>query len=243
MPPRSGSLAPQPAMAQEFSRGRRRAGLSRQRHAQPARRRLRRRCARTASPATSSSVGGLVEQAARARRSRELRAMPSRTQITRHDCVEGWSCDRQVEGRAARRRARQAAADAEAQLVVFRCVDSMDGRRSTAATRYYESIDLDDALPRADASSPTSSTTSRCRSRNGAPLRCRVERQLGYKQAKYVMRDRAGRRASPASAAARAATGRTKATSGTAGSEAAAGLRSAPALRAAAEDRCRARRG
>jgi DMSO/TMAO reductase YedYZ molybdopterin-dependent catalytic subunit len=22
----------------------------------------------------------------------ELRAMPSRTQITRHDCVEGWSC-------------------------------------------------------------------------------------------------------------------------------------------------------
>ncbi len=25
----------------------------------------------------------------------ELRAMPSRTQITRHDCVEGWSCSGQ----------------------------------------------------------------------------------------------------------------------------------------------------
>ena len=31
-----------------------------------------------------------------------LRAMPSRTQITRHDCVEGWSCIGKWTGRAAR---------------------------------------------------------------------------------------------------------------------------------------------
>ena len=31
---------------------------------------------------------------------------------------------------------------------------------------------------------------------NGAPMRLRVERQLGYKHAKYVMRHRARRRAS-----------------------------------------------
>ena len=36
-------------------------------------------------------VDGLVEQPARLTLS-ELQAMPSRTQITRHDCVEGWSC-------------------------------------------------------------------------------------------------------------------------------------------------------
>ena len=52
---------------------------------------------------------------------------------------------------------------------------------------YYESIDLDDAYhPQTilayelnDAALPVP---------NGAPLRLRVERQLGYKHAKYVMR-------------------------------------------------------
>jgi DMSO/TMAO reductase YedYZ molybdopterin-dependent catalytic subunit len=36
-------------------------------------------------------VDGLVERPQRLSLA-ELRAMPSRTQITRHDCVEGWSC-------------------------------------------------------------------------------------------------------------------------------------------------------
>jgi hypothetical protein len=36
-------------------------------------------------------VGGLVERPAEFSLA-DLRAMPSRTQITRHDCVEGWSC-------------------------------------------------------------------------------------------------------------------------------------------------------
>ena len=35
-------------------------------------------------------VGGLVERPARLSLA-DLRAMPARTQITRHDCVEGWS--------------------------------------------------------------------------------------------------------------------------------------------------------
>src|SRR5580658_1572130 len=36
-------------------------------------------------------IGGLVEHPLKLSVA-ELRAMPSRTQITRHDCVEGWSC-------------------------------------------------------------------------------------------------------------------------------------------------------
>ena len=52
---------------------------------------------------------------------------------------------------------------------------------------YYESVDLEDAFhPQTilayemnDQPLPT---------QHGAPLRLRVERQLGYKQAKYVMR-------------------------------------------------------
>jgi DMSO/TMAO reductase YedYZ molybdopterin-dependent catalytic subunit len=59
----------------------------------------------------------------------------------------------------------------------------MDG----AGTRYYESIDMEDAYhPQTilayelnDAVLPVA---------NGAPLRVRIERQLGYKMAKYVMR-------------------------------------------------------
>lgn len=36
-------------------------------------------------------VGGLVEKPLSLSLA-QLQAMPSRTQITRHDCVEGWSC-------------------------------------------------------------------------------------------------------------------------------------------------------
>src|SRR6185503_11173308 len=36
-------------------------------------------------------IEGLVEKPAEYSLA-DLRAMPSRTQITRHDCVEGWSC-------------------------------------------------------------------------------------------------------------------------------------------------------
>src|SRR6185312_10805602 len=36
-------------------------------------------------------VGGLVEHPLELSL-QDLRAMPARTQITRHDCVEGWSC-------------------------------------------------------------------------------------------------------------------------------------------------------
>ena len=75
---------------------------------------------------------------------------------------------------------------AQARFVVFRCFDSMSGPALDGSdSRYYESIDLDDAThvqtilayDLNDQALPVS---------NGAPLRCRVERQLGYKHAKYV---------------------------------------------------------
>ncbi|HMC16684.1 MAG TPA: molybdopterin-binding protein [Albitalea sp.] len=131
------------------------------------------------------SVGGLVETPADYTLA-QLRAMPSRTQITRHDCVEGWSCIGKWKGVPLRSVLDQAKPLPQARFVVFRCFDSMqtptDGGHDS---RYYESIDFDDAYhPQTilayelnDQALPVS---------NGAPLRCRVERQLGYKQAKYV---------------------------------------------------------
>ena len=112
----------------------------------------------------------------------ELRALPERTQITRHDCVEGWSAIAKWKGvkLSAILDAVQPAANAK--YVMFYCADPME---PDGTDFYYESIDLDDAYHAQtilaydmnDAPLPVP---------NGAPLRLRVERQLGYKHAKYV---------------------------------------------------------
>jgi DMSO/TMAO reductase YedYZ molybdopterin-dependent catalytic subunit len=112
----------------------------------------------------------------------QLRSMPQRTQITRHDCVEGWSAIGKWTGVPLKLLLDQAGLKPAARYLVFHCADLMNSKR-----RYYESIDLVDALhPQTiiawalnDAVLPVG---------NGAPLRLRVERQLGYKHAKYVER-------------------------------------------------------
>ena len=130
-------------------------------------------------------VGGLVDKPAELTLE-QLKAMPARTQITRHDCVEGWSCIGKWKGVQLGAILDMVQPKAEAKFVVFRCFDSMDGPSLDGHdSRYYESIDLDDAhhvqtilaYELNDKALPIS---------NGAPLRCRVERQLGYKQAKYI---------------------------------------------------------
>ncbi len=131
------------------------------------------------------AIGGLVQAPADYSLA-QLRAMPSRTQITRHDCVEGWSCIGKWKGVPLAHLLHAARPLAGARFVVFRCFDSMQTPSPGGPdTQYYESIDFDDAFhPQTilayelnDQALPVS---------NGAPLRCRVERQLGYKQAKYV---------------------------------------------------------
>jgi DMSO/TMAO reductase YedYZ molybdopterin-dependent catalytic subunit len=112
----------------------------------------------------------------------QLRAMPSRTQITRHDCVEGWSAIGKWTGVPLSEVLARIKPSNSARYVVFHCADQM-----SSGDLYYESIDMEDAYhPQTilayglnDAVLPIA---------NGAPLRLRVERQLGYKMAKYVMR-------------------------------------------------------
>src|SRR6185503_6711504 len=66
----------------------------------------------------------------------ELRAMPSRTQITRHDCVEGWSCIGKWKGTPLGKLIDRAGPLPNAKFIVFRCADSIDND----SIRYYESI-------------------------------------------------------------------------------------------------------
>jgi DMSO/TMAO reductase YedYZ molybdopterin-dependent catalytic subunit len=112
----------------------------------------------------------------------DLRKLPSRTQITRHDCVEGWSCIGQWTGVQLGLLLKAAGLAPGARYVVFRCADDMGG-----GNFYYESVDLADAFhPQTILSYALNGQPLPVA--HGAPIRLRVERQLGYKQAKYVMR-------------------------------------------------------
>ena len=53
-----------------------------------------------------------------------LRAMPARTQITRHDCVEGWSAIAQWQGTPLRLLLQQAQLSPRAKYIVFHCADN-----------------------------------------------------------------------------------------------------------------------
>lgn len=128
-------------------------------------------------------VGGLVERPLRLSLA-DLRAMPSRTQITRHDCVEGWSAIGKWTGVPLAAVLAKAGPKPDARYVVFRCADPMDDTQEDST--YYESVDM------IDANHPQTILAYGLNGEplpvaNGAPLRLRVERQLGYKMAKYLM--------------------------------------------------------
>ena len=111
----------------------------------------------------------------------QIGTMPTRTQITRHDCVEGWSAIGQWAGVPLKLLLDQAGLSSQARYIVFHCADDY------GAGKYYESIDLVDAFH------PQTIIAWGLNGRllpvaNGAPLRLRVERMLGYKHAKYVER-------------------------------------------------------
>jgi DMSO/TMAO reductase YedYZ molybdopterin-dependent catalytic subunit len=140
-----------------------------------------RRLARNDFADWSLQVGGLVGRPASFSLA-TLRAMPSRTQITRHDCVEGWSAIGKWTGVPLREVLDRVVPRPEARYVVFHCADPMDGKEP-----YYESIDFDDAYhPQTILAYGLNDETLPIK--NGAPLRVRIERQLGYKMAKYLMR-------------------------------------------------------
>jgi len=114
----------------------------------------------------------------------QLKALPARTQITRHDCVEGWSAIGQWTGPQLGGLLHTAGLQPHARYVVFHCADNLGGPGDGG--KYYESIDLFDAFHPQTILAHTMNNQPLAVP-HGAPIRLRVERQLGYKQAKYVM--------------------------------------------------------
>ena len=111
----------------------------------------------------------------------QLRALPQRAQITRHDCVEGWSAIGKWQGPRLETLLKLAGIRDTARYIVFHCADRFGG------TPYYESIDLVDAF-HPQTILAWAMNDAYLSVGHGAPVRLRVERQLGYKHAKYVMR-------------------------------------------------------
>jgi DMSO/TMAO reductase YedYZ molybdopterin-dependent catalytic subunit len=124
-------------------------------------------------------VSGLVKQPASFSLA-DLQAMPSRTQITRHDCVEGWSVIGKWKGVRLEEIINRVQPVSDAKYVVFRCMDT-----DSDGINYFESIDMIDAVhPQTILAYELND--QRLPVENGAPLRLRVENQLGYKHAKYI---------------------------------------------------------
>ncbi len=130
-------------------------------------------------------IDGLVERP-REISLADLKKLPARTQITRHDCVEGWSAIGKWTGVPLASVLSLTGLKPTARYAVLHCADELE-KTLDGSGRYYESIDLIDAFH------PQTILAYQMNGQDlsighGAPLRLRVERQLGYKQAKYIMR-------------------------------------------------------
>jgi len=125
-------------------------------------------------------VGGLVDRPLRLSLT-DIGAFPQRAQITRHDCVEGWSAIGKWQGPMLGNVLKAAGVRNSARYVVFTCADLW------SSAPYYESIDMVDAF-HPQTILAWAMNDKRVSVGHGAPIRLRVERHLGYKNAKYVMR-------------------------------------------------------
>lgn len=106
----------------------------------------------------------------------ELKALGERTQITRHTCEEGWSAIAQWTGVPLSSVLKDAGILPDARFVCFYGFD-----------KYGESIDMLDAFHPQTILAHTMNGED-LPARNGAPLRLRVETQIGYKNVKFLQR-------------------------------------------------------
>ena len=130
-------------------------------------------------------IGGLVQRPLSLSLA-DLRAAPARQQITRHDCVEGWSGIAGWKGARLGPLLDQVGLKPQARYLAFFCADTMELTLDGSGD-YYETIAIADAYhPQTILAYEMNGNTLPVA--HGAPVRLRLERQLGYKMAKYVMR-------------------------------------------------------
>lgn len=106
----------------------------------------------------------------------DLKRFPSRTQITRHTCEEGWSAIGEWTG-----------------VPLSRVLDAVGLLPSACCVCFYSYDDWADSIDLLDALHPQTLLAYGMNGRDlpiphGAPVRLRVERQIGYKSMKYLQR-------------------------------------------------------
>ncbi len=125
------------------------------------------------------SVGGLVERSARFDLE-QLRALAKLSEITRHDCVEGWSVVGKWTGVPVAALLALVRPTRDARYVVFHSFD-----RDSEGTPFYGSLSVEQAahpqtqLALALNDKPLDAA-------HGAPVRLRIPTQLAYKSTKWV---------------------------------------------------------
>lgn len=106
----------------------------------------------------------------------DLKRFPSRTQITRHVCEEGWCAIAEWTG-----------------VPLSRVLDAAGMLPTARFVSFYSYDDWADSIDMLDALHPQTLLAYGMNGRDlsiahGAPVRLRVERQLGYKSMKYLQR-------------------------------------------------------
>lgn len=131
-------------------------------------------------------VGGLVEQPLSLSLG-DLRAMPVETQGTKHCCIQGWSSLAEWTGVPLRAVLDQCRPLPSARYAIFHALDdkALSEPEFGVGGHFYESIDLELARH------PQTLLAYEMNGEplpvgHGAPLRLRVETQLGFKMVKYL---------------------------------------------------------
>ena len=106
----------------------------------------------------------------------DLQRLPARTQITKHTCEEGWSAIAEWTG-----------------VPLHRVLEAAGIRSSARFVNFYAFDDAAESIDMLDALHPQTILAYGMNGRDvpiahGAPLRLRVERQLGYKSLKFLDR-------------------------------------------------------
>jgi DMSO/TMAO reductase YedYZ molybdopterin-dependent catalytic subunit len=121
------------------------------------------------------SVEGRVQRP-RAFTLHDLQRLPSRTQVTRHTCEEGWTAIGQWTG-----------------VPLSALLDAVGIQPTARFVVFYSYDDWVDCIDLLDALHPQTILAYGMNGRalpiaHGAPVRLRVERQMGYKSMKYLRR-------------------------------------------------------
>jgi DMSO/TMAO reductase YedYZ molybdopterin-dependent catalytic subunit len=115
----------------------------------------------------------------------DIRAMPMATQITKHNCIQGWSGVAQWSGVALSELIDRCGVLPSARYVVFYAYDDKSQTQDDAEGFYYETLDI--ALARAPQTILAYDFNGApLPIEHGAPLRLRVESQLGFKMVKWI---------------------------------------------------------